>query len=205
MSFTLPHRLNSVTRQSGVSTPLSKSAPKSQIPSIATVQKPPQTNMEQKMTLHVCLPTQQTVILQVERNGNSAAQIKRIVSQKMGLSDSETIVLSYLGKSLRTHFRDNIAPIATQNSLSTIYVSIALPGGATTNEDARAATQLIDTGSEDPKTTVLKQILNLSGCLSLNDDEIKTLASSLKETQIQKMSKYLSDQIDDDAQISQMV
>ena len=123
----------------------------------------------------------------------------------MGLSDSETIVLSYLGKSLRTHFRDNIAPIATQNSLSTIYVSIALPGGATTNEDAKAATQLIDTGSEDPKTTVLKQLMSFISCLSLSENEITTLASSLKETQIQKMSKYLRDQIDDDAQISQMV
>ena len=102
----------------------------------------------------------------------------------MGLPDSETIILSYLGKSLRTNFSDNIAFIATKNGLSTIYASMALPGGATTNQDAEAPTQLIVTGSEDPKTTVLKQFLNLSGCLSLSDDKITTLASSLKEPQI---------------------
>ena len=51
MSETMPQRLNSVTRQSGASTPLSKSAPQSKIPSIATVQNSPQTNMGPKMTL----------------------------------------------------------------------------------------------------------------------------------------------------------
>lgn len=140
--------------------------------------------MGQNMTLQVCLPTQQTVILQVKRNRNSAAHIKKLVSQKIGLPDTENIVLSYLGKSLRTNFSDNIAFIATKNGLSTIYASMELPGGATTNQDAKAATQLIDTGSEDPKTTVLKQFMSFTSCLSLSEDEISTLATSLKETQI---------------------
>ena len=72
-------------------------------------------------------------------------------------------------------------------------------------EEAEEAIIGIHTASEDPKTTVLKQFLNFIGCLSLSEDEISTLASSLKEPQIQKMSKYLPNKIDDDAQISQMV
>ena len=123
----------------------------------------------------------------------------------MGLPDSETIILSYLGKSFRTNFSGNIAFIASKNALSTIYASMALPGGASTNQDAEAPTQLINTSSEDPKTTVLKQFLNFTGCLSLSEDEITTLAISLKEPQILKISKYLPDQIYDAAQISQMV
>ena len=73
------------------------------------------------------------MILQVEQNRNSTAQIKRLVSQKMGLPDTETIVLSYQGKSLRTNFSDNIDFFVTKNSMSTVYASMALPGGATTN------------------------------------------------------------------------
>ena len=102
----------------------------------------------------------------------------------MGLHDSDTIILSYLGKSLRTNFSDNIAFIATKNGLSTIYASMALPGGATTNQDAEATTQLIDNGSEDPNSTVLKQFMSFISCLSLSEDEFSTLAASLKEPSI---------------------
>ena len=102
----------------------------------------------------------------------------------MGLHDSDTIILSYLGKSLRTNFSDKIPFIVTKNSLGTVYVSMALPGGSSLVEELEIAILGIRTASEDPKTTVLKQFLNLTGCLSLSEDEITTLAISLKEPQI---------------------
>ena len=95
----------------------------------------------------------------------------------MGLPDTETIILSYQGKSFKTKLSDNVALIANKNSLSTVYKPMALPGGATTNQDAEAVTQLIDTGSEDQKTTILKQLMIFISCLSLSEDEITTLAS----------------------------
>ena len=100
----MPTMQNSETRHSGASTTLSKSAPQSESPSIASVQNLPQTNMGQKMTLQVCLPTQETIIVQFKKNRDPLRHLKRLVSQKMGLppETDSIIILSYQGKSINT-------------------------------------------------------------------------------------------------------
>ena len=82
-------------------------------------------------------------------------------------------------------------------------MSIALPGGASTNE--KASSQVIKTASKDPKT-VLKQFISFISCLNLSETELSALGSTLKDSQIQKISKYLTDPLlDGEVQISHMV
>ena len=57
-------------------------------------------------------------------------RLKKLVCQKMGLLDTESITLSYQGKSLKA--TDKLAQITRSDSLTTIHVNMALPGGATT-------------------------------------------------------------------------
>ena len=102
MSIQMPTRQKFEKRQSGAPATLSKSDPQSKIHSIATVQNLTQTNMGQKITLQVRLPTQETMILQFERKFNSVTYLKKLLSQKLGLPDTESLILSHQGKSLST-------------------------------------------------------------------------------------------------------
>ena len=74
--------------------------------------------MGRKVTLQVRLPTQEMILVQFDQIHDSYIMLKKLVCRKIGLPDTESIMLSYQGKSLRT--TKNLALITKNDGLSTI-------------------------------------------------------------------------------------